>query len=139
MTDDPLLPCPFCGAPAELFHNTSSDCERNQWWSAQCSDRQSCWIEGATAGTPEEATQHWNRRYDYSAECANTTLPVVVPSVAERITALPQPVLASATIQMLSAIEALGTQDEGNEAFAKNMFKHTLDVLMKEYEQRANQ
>lgn len=86
MTDIPLLPCPFCGAPAELFHDTSSDYERNWYWVGQCSDHVNCWIEGATASTAENAAQHWNRRYDYDSERADAVVDFVkrVCIMAER-------------------------------------------------------
>lgn len=60
---DNMLPCPFCGAPGELFHDMSSDYERNWYWHGQCSDYDGCWIEGASADTKKEAIRLWNRRW----------------------------------------------------------------------------
>lgn len=57
-----LSPCPFCGAPGELFHDTHSDYERHWDYRVQCSDHDNCWIEGPRHNEKDEAIRLWNRR-----------------------------------------------------------------------------
>lgn len=58
MTDTELLPCPFCGGAAKLFHDTSSDDERNWVFVVECAD----WTCTDARKTKAEAIAAWNRR-----------------------------------------------------------------------------
>jgi len=66
-----LKPCPFCGKPGRLIHNTDSDYE-SQWdFSVECSswlDGGSCVMDGHFK-TAEEAIAAWNRRADDERRC----------------------------------------------------------------------
>lgn len=66
-----LKPCPFCGSPAELKHDSGTVVYGQTWW-VSCT---SCWANGlnlssGTVGTDEKrdaeakagAVAAWNRR-----------------------------------------------------------------------------
>ncbi len=68
-----VLPCPFCGSPAELRHDTSSDYSSHWDYSVQCMDPRwwkggttnvelACAIGGPTRKTAQDAIEAWNRR-----------------------------------------------------------------------------
>lgn len=61
MSDAVLLPCPFCAAPGQMHHDTSSDYESHWEYHGRCSDMD-CWGDSGGAKTPEEAAALWNRR-----------------------------------------------------------------------------
>ena len=54
---DKLLPCPFCGGDAEVFH--SSDCEEDEEYSIYCGK---CYCSTEKVCTYGEAVNLWNNR-----------------------------------------------------------------------------
>lgn len=50
-----LLPCPFCGGPAETIHHFSED----RWWDVVCG---ACAAQGPWAKLRDEAVRCWNKR-----------------------------------------------------------------------------
>lgn len=63
-----LLPCPFCGGPAECYDAGSDD--TGSWWLAGC---KSCgiWLPNAhydEGPTQEHAVKAWNTRATLPAE-----------------------------------------------------------------------
>ena len=57
-----LKPCPFCGKPATLFHDTSSDYETHWSYSVECTDDENCNASISYIQTDEEAANRWNTR-----------------------------------------------------------------------------
>ena len=57
MMADKLLPCPFCGGDAEVFH--SSDCEEDEEYSIYCGK---CYCSTEKVCTYGEAVNLWNNR-----------------------------------------------------------------------------
>jgi len=57
-----LLPCPFCGALAEIHHDQSSDYSQHWAYCVQCTNRETCWIQGFTSKDVNCAIKHWNTR-----------------------------------------------------------------------------
>lgn len=86
MSDMTLLPCPFCGSQAKLYHDTRSDSEQLHYWIVQCTNVFDCLTKGIATSTAENAAQHWNRRYDYDSERADAVVDFVkrVCIMAER-------------------------------------------------------
>lgn len=62
MTDTDLLPCPFCGGAAKLFHDTSSDYERQWTWGVICENDDECIGGGGYFAAKDGAIAAWNRR-----------------------------------------------------------------------------
>lgn len=54
-----LLPCPFCGSPAELEQVTEAD---DTYWLVQCAGRACDAIPIVHANSEEDAKARWNRR-----------------------------------------------------------------------------
>ena len=74
MKDETLLPCPFCGSPAE--HYPDGDMEG---YSIMCSHQKgpcNMWAFGYE--TPEEAERAWNTRD--ALQSGNSAQPVTVPA-----------------------------------------------------------
>ena len=67
-----VLPCPFCGSPAEVMHDTSSDNRKHWSWAVHCQDprwlteqsagQNYCAIHGPDRDTADAAIAAWNER-----------------------------------------------------------------------------
>lgn len=89
-----LLPCPFCGGEAKLFHNTQAEDARNWWWIAYCVNEDNCGAGIGGGASEAAAITQWNRRDTnailsafYSrvcdrAEANNETLKVALAGLA---------------------------------------------------------
>lgn len=58
-----LLPCPFCGHPARLIHDTSADRERYWRWNVECANFGECEAELVGFASAEAAVAKWNSRH----------------------------------------------------------------------------
>lgn len=61
-----LLPCPFCGHPADLIHDTNCENEANYLWYVSCLNI-CCSANGAMRSTAEDAVEKWNTRQSEQA------------------------------------------------------------------------
>lgn len=57
-----LLPCPFCGNSATIYHDTSSDHERQWTWGVNCDDWGDCGASITGAASRDAVIAVWNRR-----------------------------------------------------------------------------
>lgn len=58
-----LLPCPFCGNSATIYHDTSSDHERQWTWGVNCDDWGDCGASITGAASRDAVIAVWNRRH----------------------------------------------------------------------------
>ena len=56
---DALLPCPFCGGPARLIHDTESDYRAFHSYQVECDQ---CDADSAGSADRDKAIAAWNRR-----------------------------------------------------------------------------
>lgn len=56
-----LLPCPFCGGPAFMYHEDSR-IAKSDWSYVVCCDSPECDTEGQERAGMEEAAAFWNKR-----------------------------------------------------------------------------
>lgn len=58
-----LLPCPFCGSPADGPLDVSVPHDAQNWWQIMCADENRAGCNAwRSAGTPEEVAEKWNSR-----------------------------------------------------------------------------
>ena len=77
MSDTELLPCPFCGKPARVYQDQSSDYERQWWWNAECTDWDHCGADMTGMASKEAAIAKWNSRITYTHRNGETAAPTV--------------------------------------------------------------
>lgn len=61
MNNPELLPCPFCGGEVEIYHDTSSDYERQWTYTVRCPN-QDCGCDFGHYDTIPQVAQKWNKR-----------------------------------------------------------------------------
>ena len=69
MTNDALLPCPFCGSPVDIEEvqpTYSPEFGKRRWWGIQCRNTLSrggtCTLQIVPQDSAEAATERWNTR-----------------------------------------------------------------------------
>lgn len=76
-TSNELLPCPFCGHAARLFHDRSSDYERQWSWGVECQNEGECEAGLTGFASKEAAIAKWNSRRRYIHRNGETTPPTM--------------------------------------------------------------